>query len=449
MRISVFALYLCVAAFAGGGMAADSPIDENALFSDTTTLVSAKSLSDTQNVKDPSEQKGTSIGGNVTVAPIVAGNRDFINHPRLANTSLTDLLVGSVELDARLQGATKVFGDFEVDYAPSLDSAQRYSLFLRELFLDFTVNHQAYFSVGKQLLQWGRCYFWNPTDLINVEKKPFVDKIGSREGTLGAKMHVPIGTTYNFYAFLDLHSATRADSVALSVKAEYLIGKTEMALSAWGKRGMPVVLGYDISSRVAGIDVTGEMSLTAGGDYVPKLELRDSSLYITTKSSGIVPRICLDLGRSVSFMGFPEAMSFNAEAFYNGGGNSGNVFKDSTKYIVRAGQFLALPDAQKPRATPQEALLLGNLYEQNYYSKYYAALFLSINRFFASDLSCSLNGIMNIEQRSGTVSLALGYTLLNNMTFAGTLIGYLGADNTEYTMFGQSFALQLTAGVRF
>jgi len=439
----------------GVSVASDASVDENALFSDTATLVNEKTLSDTQKIKDPAERRGTSIGGDVTVAPILSANRDFIDRPHLSNTALTDLLVGSVELDSRMTNGTKVFGDLEVDYIPTLDSAQRYSLFLRELFLDVNIDRKAYFRIGKQVLQWGRCFFWNPTDLINVERKSFVDKIGSREGTFGAKMHVPFSTKYNVYAFLDLHSATRPDSVALSVKGEYLVGGTEMALSAWGKRGRPIVLGYDISSRALGLDITAEASVSDGA-VMPRVTARDSTLYLDTVKNHLVPRISAGLGRSFDFMGFHDALTVQAEAFYNDAGYRENIFADTAHYLITgltppATQFSSpggLP-VPAPRVTKEQFLLASGLYDANYHSPYYAALFIGISRFLLSDLSFSVNGIMNIKQQCGIVTGSIGYTTLGNLTIGATIIGYIGAATTEYTFAGQSGALRLTADVRF
>jgi hypothetical protein len=377
------------------------------------------------------------------MAPMLLANRQFFDHARLSNTSLTNFLVGSIELDSRLASGTKVFGDLEVDYVPSLDSSQKYSLFLRELFMDVNVNRRAYFRMGKQVLQWGRCYFWNPTDLINVERKPFVDKIGSREGTFGAKMHVPFGTTYNVYAFLDLHSASRADSVALSVKGEYLVGGTEMALSAWGKRGRPVVLGYDISTRALGLDISGEVSVSNGA-VMPMVATRDSTLFLDTVENRIVPRISAGIGRSFDFMGFHDALTVQVEAFYNDAGYWDNLFADTAHYRIDG-----TPGSAAPHVTKSQFLLASGLYDANYHSPYYAALFMGISRFLLSDLTFSVNGIMNIRQQCGIVSGSIGYTTLGNLTVGLTVIGYIGDDNTEYTFGGQSAALRLTADVRF
>lgn len=454
MGIRFYMFFLSLIATVATCFAGDPAVDENALFADTTTLVAQKALADTEKIKDPSERRGTSIGGDVTVAPMLFANRQFFSHARLSNTALTNFLVGSFELDSRLQNGTKVFGDLEADYIPSLDSSQKYSLFLRELFIDVNANRRAYFRIGKQVLQWGPCYFWNPTDLINVERKSFVDKIGSREGTFGAKMHVPFGTRYNVYAFLDLHSATRADSVALSVKGEYLVGGTEMALSAWGKRGKPAVLGYDISTRALGLDITGEASASYGA-VMPKIAARDSTLYLDTVKNRIVPRVSAGIGRLFDFMGFHDALMVQAEAFYNDAGYRENLFSDSGHYLINGFTQAqppspgSTPAPAPPKVTKTQFLMASGLYDANYHSPYYAALFIGISRFLLSDLTFSVNGIMNIKQQCGIVSGSIGYTTLANLTVGATVIGYIGPDNTEYTFAGQSAAIRLTADVRF
>ena len=105
--------------------------------------------------------------------------------------------------------------------------------------------------------------------------------------------------------------------------------------------------------------------------------------------------------------------------------------------------------APVPRITKTQYLLASGLYDANYHSPYYAALFIGISRFLLSDLTFSVNGIMNIKQECGIVSGSIGYTTLGNLTIGATIIGYVGPDNTEYTFFGQAAALRLTADVRF
>jgi hypothetical protein len=455
-NLLLFLLLFCVCVSVA---AQPDEFDENALFSDTAMIV----VHDTNTVPvekaSVNEKLRTSIGGEITGASEIVTTRKFTNEPGLDNTFMLNRLVGSVTLDSRLQNDTKVFGNLEVNYFPGFDTSNimyrtsgikdNYSLYLRELFMDFNFNRSIYFRIGKQVLQWGRCYFWNPTDLINVERNSFVEKIGSREGVYGARLHMPFGTIANLYSFINIQSANRIDSISGTVKFEYLLGRSEMALSIWGKRGKPVVLGYDISTRVWDLDVKGEISITAGGDFQASIRQQDSSLFVEALNSGVTPRLSLSVGKSFGFMGFPNALMINLEGYYNGGGYKENMFRDTSRYVVHADRFKSLPYEEKPRATKTEVLLEGNLYEPNYHSRYYAALFVNISRLFLSGFGCNLAGIVNIDQASSMVYGSFSYAMLNNVTLSTTLIGYIGEKNTEYTLFDQLFGLRILASVAF
>lgn len=452
-------LFLFLLLFCASVTAQLDEFDENALFSDTAMIVVHDTNSVPEEKVSVAEKLRTSIGGEITGASEIVTTREFSDSPELSNTFMLNRLVGSVTLDSRLQNDTKVFGNLEVNYYPGFDTSNvlyqasgiedNYSLYLRELFMDFNFNRTIYLRIGKQVLQWGRCFFWNPTDLINVERNSFVEKIVSREGVYGARVHMPFGTTANLYSFINIQSVNRIDSISGTVKFEYLLGRSEMALSVWGKRGKPVVLGYDISSRVWDLDVKGEISLTAGGDFQAAIRQKDSSLFVETPGSGATPRLSLSVGRSFGFMGFPNALMINLEGYYNGGGYKGNMFRDTSRYVVNADRFKSLSYDEKPRATKTEVLLEGNLYEPNYHSRYYAALFINISRLFLSGLSCNLAGIVNIEQASSMLTGTFAYTMLNNVTISSTLTGYIGEKNTEYTMFDQLLGLRILASVSF
>lgn len=445
--------------FFSSSVAQFDDFDENDLFSDTAMIVVHDTNSIPAEKASVTEKLRTSIGGEITGASEIVATRKFIDNQELSNTFMLNRLVGSVTLDSRLQNDTKVFGNLEVNYFPGFDTSNvlynasgidnTYSLYLRELFMDFNFNRNIYFRIGKQVLQWGRCYFWNPTDLINVERNSFVEKIGFREGVYGARLHMPFGTTANLYSFINIQSVNSVDSISGTVKFEYLLGRNEMSLSVWGKRGKPVVLGYDISSRVGKLDVKGEISLTTGGDFQASIRQRDSSLFVEALSSGATPRLSLSVGRSFGFMGFPNTLMINLEGFYNGGGYKGNMFRDTSRYVIHADRFESLSYDMKPRATKTEVLFEGNLFEPNYHSRYYAALFVNISRLFLSGLSCNLAGIVNIEQASSMVTGTFSYAMLNNVTISSTLTGYIGEKNTEYTLSDQLFGLRLWASVSF
>ena len=180
------------------------------------------------------DSKTVGFSGEITSAAV-----DLVSNTRDANYLYT-LTVADFYLDARLPRQAKVFADVETTY---LSQGQTTSVALQELFLDFNLDQFAYFRAGKQVLQWGRCYLWNPTDLVNVELPHFIRKLGTREGAYGLKMHIPFGTVLNIYDFLDTGTAEDAGAVANAVKVEYLLGNFEVAASGWGKKGAPSGMG--------------------------------------------------------------------------------------------------------------------------------------------------------------------------------------------------------------
>jgi hypothetical protein len=131
--------------------ASEPAIDENALFADTATVIQQKGLVDSSHMKDATEKKGTSVGGEVIAAATGVATRDWLfNGHNTNDTYLASLLVGNLLLDARLLDNVKAFGNAEVDYSPSADTI---SVALRELFMDANINRKVYFRAGKQVLQ--------------------------------------------------------------------------------------------------------------------------------------------------------------------------------------------------------------------------------------------------------------------------------------------------------
>jgi hypothetical protein len=137
------------------------------------------------------------------------------------------------------------------------DSLQSYlknmlstELNFKEVFLDFNIAQRVYFRLGKQVLQWGRNYFWNPTDLLNVEQKDFFNMSDYRDGAMGIKMHIPFGTAVNIYGFLDIGDEAKPEDFGIAGKVEFVLGRSEFGLSAWAKQGYVPVYGFDFSSRI-------------------------------------------------------------------------------------------------------------------------------------------------------------------------------------------------------
>lgn len=428
-------------------------IDENALFSDTAIVTQAPLKAADSLTAAPDDEKHFGVSGEMTSVGLVSLPRETPETPRLSA-----YIVGRLMPDARLAGGIKGFADVEARYASENDSLD---FFLREIFVDLNIKHRVYFRTGKQVLQWGRCYFWNPTDLINVERKSFIDKIGGREGAYGLKMHAPFGTAVNLYGFIDTRDADSLEKSAGSFKAEFLAGGTEMAVSVWGKKGKIPVSGFDLSSRLFRFDIAGEVSLFRQ-DNEFRMEERNRRLYLEKGPKRWTPRAALSLTRYFDVNGVPDRLMTVLEGYYNGAGFDSRVFSDTAHYRFEGEveaikdpsgepvEFMGFPlvDTLAP-ITKLEFFLRNNLYRMNEHAEYYAALFTRFNRFFRSDISLDFRAMVNVPERSAVLSGGLTYTDLRDFTLSLILIGNAGPENTEYTYFGNALSVQAAAGIRF
>jgi hypothetical protein len=424
----------------------DKALNENDLFSDTSSITKSSEIVNNAASKE-TNPKSTSLSGVITTAFIGSANRGWFDSLRRKDLQLTNFTVGNLLLDIRLPQGAKAYANVETQYIPNTSSVL---VSLRELFVDGNLHKKIYLRMGKQVLQWGRCDMWNPTDLINVEKKLFIQKIGYREGAYGVKLHIPFGTTYNIYGFIDTREASSVDSVAAAGKFEFLIGSTEMAFSMWDKKNFHPVFGYDFSTRLAGIDFTGELSVSNGGNSYIAQEQNGSLSEI--KSGDRQTRLCIDVGRPFDFFDISQALSVTASFYYNTGGYGDNPFGDSNTYSFK-NPVIALDANGKPviktSGTKADFLTLNNLYQMNDFSRYYVGLDIEISRIFFSALSGFFKVIDNIPQSSMVLTTGVNVVSLNEFFTGLTINGYFGKKNTEYTFQNQALAIQLTAGVTF
>jgi len=348
--------------------------------------------------------------------------------------------VGNLMLDARLKNGVKAFANMETSYVPR---GRETSSTLREAFLDFNLDRDIYFRTGKQVLQWGRCSLWNPTDLVNVEKKPFIRKIGYRDGAYGVKFHVPFGAAYNIYGFLDTGGAGEAQDLGGALKFELLAGKTEMAFSGWAKRRRYPVFGYDVSSRLGDVDIAGEVSV-ARRDNTRFIRESGGVLDTYLKDDDWVTKAAVNFSEGFRLGNFNDRLTVAAEFFYNRTGYDGSPFRDKTAYTYTG------PLALLSAAGTKKDFLTGNgLYEPNYLSRWYGAVFTSVSRFIIEDMALNLNYVRNLSDDSGVLSAGVSYKNMNDLSAGFLASAYLGPGCREYTSSGAKLLLQLTAGVSF
>jgi hypothetical protein len=440
---------------------ADFEFDEDALFADSETLIESDTLVD-DTILHAEDKESVSFAGYIVGRGGYSMTRDWVSGEATGDSNFVDIrFEGDILLDVRLRRGIRAFADLGILYSPTMrsdysailgnpaflamfggdkdlleETIKQYTddstqIVLKEFFIDANISRIVYFRGGKQTLKWGRGYFWTPTDLINVEKKQFLDMDRLREGTPGLKIHIPYQTVFNFYGFVDATDVEKLNDFALAGKLEFVIGRTEFAFSGWAKQDFLPVYGFDFSSRIGKFDIRGEASFSYGENRKrlgePEIVFGVTNYTVTQTFDEWIPRVSIGFSRSFNWE-IDDRITLAGEFFYNHSGYTENVFDDEAK---------------------RNALFFNGLYEPNYHAMYYASLFASMKRFFIQDLTFNLNALGNFNDYSFILSAGLNYNPVYNFDIAFNVVGFLGEENCEFTLSGNSIALELVTTMRF
>ena len=426
-------LFLCCSSSLYG--AEPDIINEDDLFSDSEMVVETQEMID-DSVMTETDKSSISLTGSLYNHNYYSTVRDdyILNNPYVDNDGeYTGSLTSNLLLDMRYRDGIKGFVNsdfiyyFEGIYEPGKSDKTYADVALREYFIDFNLKRKIYFRLGKQYLKWGRNYFWNPTDLINVEKKDFLDPDKNLEGTRGVKIHMPFGTKYNIYGFINLEDHDHFRDISYALKFEFLVGDTEMAFSGNYKKGFNPVFGYDFSTRLFRIDWQGEMSISRGENrdsLLPVVDDEGNISYTTTRREDEwFPKASLGFSKAYDLMDINDRVTIRGEFFYNRAGYGYNVFDNLSSLL---------------------SLLYNDLYEPNHVSKYYASFFTTVQQFIVSDASFSLNVMSNLTDGSGIIYSSLSYNPWYDFFINLTASFYVGDGRDEYTFSGsdKTFGLE-------
>lgn len=439
MKTTAFTHLLLFGAVVLIGTVTAQEINEDELFSDTALILVDSSIMVTASTKlDGLDSTVVSFSGQVTSVAAVRLKEQWFSTLERQYIAPSSMMLSNCFFDIRLPFNVKSFADAETHYVPGVENGL--TLTMPELFLDLNIARRAYFRMGKQVLQWGRGYFWNPTDLVNVESKSFIPKIGSREGTYGIKVHIPFGTTWNIYGFLDMNELGSVDSMAGAARLELLVGGTEMGMALWSKRFKDPVFGFDFSRTVFTVSVTGEMSVTRGTNYIiPDVKHssllnksgRGAPLVFTNAGSSPVVRLSAGLMRMFDVLDVDDRMTVVTEFYYNGAGLGGNIFEEYAlnEAIGQLGPSVMTMDLSL--------------------AKYYGAFFVTVNKFLLSEMSLQCNGMANFNQQCAVLAAGVTYATLHNLSIGALCIAHVGPKVSEYTLMGRDATVRVTAGVIF
>lgn len=456
----VFALAVCLgtaglfaqSADQGGAEKATAGSEEE--FFGSAPVEAPQGTAEKKDVADIVEKEHVGLSGQLQAMGTYSVGRSFVHGSgNLGDNTLSNIVGGDFLVDIRLQKGFKAFLDLNLGFVPggvttrtvipvgwpymfatpvppsslTFVENQETALLIKEVFLDFNIANTAYFRVGKQVLKWGTGYFWNPTDLINIERRSFTNTTALRQGVFGLRSDVVFSSNWHLYTFLDMNGIQAdATDAAFAVRSEFLVGSTEFAVSSWLKWGKLPVFGADLSMPLFwSLNLTSEASFS-WGDNQDQLDPVTFAVYQVRGQP--VAKVDVGLSRSFDALDVQDRVTVNVEFFYNSDGYSQNMFQVHGFYVP---------------GSPT------SYFQSGYYGQYYGAMFVTISDFGSSNMTLSLSGLANFSDLSGTALAGLSYSPVNNFTLSLQLGSNLGESNREYTISNTQFFGILTATIAF
>jgi hypothetical protein len=404
----LLAFGLCLLSAAGSGWAQEGDSEED--FFGSAPVEAGEGEAEVQNLAEELDRERLGLSGNLEASGSYLLTREFLRGQAGQEDNELGLAVqGDFLVDARLKRGHRAFLDLALGTVVGQPTAL---ILLKEVFVDFNFANAVYLRAGKQVLQWGRGYLWNPTDLINIQRKSFADLEALREGVFGLRADVVFARGFHLYTFFDLNEVEDLADVAVAVRAEFLLGSVEFAFSAWGQPAQVPVFGFDLSAPLFwDLSFHGEGTLSWG--YPGRKMRGDGSTY--TVADELVPRVAVGLSRSFDAGDIQDRITVNTELYYNGLGYTENMFV-----------LLAPGSAQLTE-------FLSDYYQAGDYGTWYGALFLTINRVLRTNLTLNVSGLGNFSDQSFVAMADLAWVPVNNFTLSLTVSSFLGSDLREYT----------------
>ncbi len=436
------------------GAASGSDSSSESDFFGTAPVEAPKGTAEKQDVAASVEQEHVGLSGQLQAMSTYSVARSYLEGSgNLADNTFSNVVGGDFLVDMRLTKGFKAFLDLNIGYVPGgtptttdftvlsgpavvppgtalvLSQNEATALLIKEVFIDFNVANTVYFRAGKQVLKWGTGYFWNPSDLINIEHRSFTNLNALLEGTFGLRSDVVFSPAWHLYTFLNLNTVTNnVWDAAFAARSEFLVGSTEFAVSSWLKSGKIPVFGGDLSTPLPldwwakdgqSLNLTAEGTVSYG-DNQDKFDPTTLTAY--SVSSQLVPKIDVGLSRNFNVFDVQDRVTVALEFFYNGDGYDQNMFQ----------LLSALP---YPQNTAALGAFVGNGYFQSgYYGKYYTAAFITINDFGTTNMTLTLSGLANLSDGSGTALAGFSWSPVNNFTLGLQLGSDLGPNYREYTI---------------
>jgi hypothetical protein len=175
------------------------------------------------------------------------------------------------------QGVAGTVPGTPIEYAGpvlSLASGDLYgaSYTLAEFYASFDIARAVFFRVGNQLLAWGPSVIWTPVDFVNLQHVNPLAPLDLRVGKPGIRVTVPLGIS-NLFVFADMSGTvtpTGTDGALvvndpvttanLAARWDITLLGFELAFSGYTGSSIQSRAGFDLSGRLLGFDVYGELA---------------------------------------------------------------------------------------------------------------------------------------------------------------------------------------------
>lgn len=268
----------------------------------------------------------------------------------LSSPNLLDLY-----LDARPTERLRAFVQGRVVYDPTADAAEpdafggtpeTVDVALDQLWLKLDFGRAVFVTAGKQRIKWGTGRFWNPTDFLNVTRLQPLSIFDERLGVPLVKVHVPIESLgWNLYALAQFDDANSPADVGGALRAEFLLGVTEISTSVVARNDEPLRLGADVSTGLLDpFDLYAEFALVHGaglrrweGDFAfGPGGLPSATPTLVDREDDWIPAVSAGFEWGIKYSD-QDSLYISGEYFYNGNGYDG---ADLYPWLLFQGDFV-------------------------------------------------------------------------------------------------------------
>jgi hypothetical protein len=360
--------------------------------------------------------EGVSFGDTSFSAPtLVDGYFDARPTDRLRG-----MVVGRLSFDPTLSSQGAGFpvtspGDGGTG-TPGATTRSNPRVLLDQAWLRFDIARTVFVTAGKQHVKWGTSRFWNPTDFLSPQRKDPLAIFDARTGASMLKLHVPWEAKgWNFYGVAMLDNAGPASTLGRiggALRAEVVLGESELGASAVLQRGRKPRFGFDISSAVGPFDVYAEAALKKGSE-TPLYRLPEGISFqeFIEQAQGLEIRSLEDLRQLPVESYFPEGLTPQA----SGGLTYTFAYSENDTATVGVEYFFNSTGYNIPIAYPY--LIAQGQYQPFYVGRHYGAFYGVLAAPGSWDkTSFVLSTLGNLSDRSFTTRLDVLHRALSYLS---------------------------------